>query len=71
MRVCCINYFTDDTNLLHINKSPKMLNKLINYDMNNLSNWPNANKIMFNVTNTELAIFKPKRKKWTFNSKLN
>ena len=71
MRVCCINYFTDDTNLLHINKSPQMLNKLINYDMNNLSNWPNANKIMFNVTNTELVIFKPKHKKWTFNLKLN
>ena len=37
-----------------------MLNKLINYDLKNLSNWLNANRIMLNVTKTELVIFKPK-----------
>ena len=47
-----------------------MLNKLINYDLKNLSNWLNANKIMLNVTKTELVIFKPKRKKLDFEFKI-
>ena len=38
-----------------------MLNKLINHDLKNFSNWLNANKIMLNVTKTELVIFKPER----------
>ena len=36
IRFCYVHHFADDTNLLHINKSPKMLNKLINYDLKNL-----------------------------------
>ena len=56
-RFCHVHHFADDTKLLHINKSPKMLNKLINYDFKNLSNWLNAKKIMANVTKTELVIF--------------
>ena len=55
IRFCHVHHFADDTNLLHINKSPKMLNKLINYDLKNLSNWLNANKITLNVTKTELV----------------
>ena len=51
-----VPHFADDTNLLQIYKSPKMLNKLINYDLKNLSNWLNASKIMLNVTKTELVI---------------
>ena len=47
-----------------------MLNKLINYDLKNLSDWLNANKIMLNVTKTELVIFKPKHKKLDFESSL-
>ena len=47
-----------------------MLNKLINYDLKNLSNWLNANKITLNVTKTELVIFKPKRKKLDFEFKI-
>ena len=38
IRFCHVHHFADGTNLLHINKSPKMLNKLINYDLKNLSN---------------------------------
>ena len=33
-----VHHFADDTNLLHINKSSKMLNKPINYYLKNLSN---------------------------------
>ena len=67
IRFCHVHHFADDANLLHINKSPKMLNKLINY-LKNLSNWLNANKIILNVTKTELVIFKPKYKKLDFES---
>ena len=62
IRFCHIHRFADDTNLLNINKSPKILNKLINYDLKNLPNCLNANKIMLNVTKTELVMFKPKLK---------
>ena len=37
------------------------LNHRDNYDLKNLSNRLNVNKIMLNVTNTELVIFKAKR----------
>ena len=37
------------TNLVHFNKSLHKLNKYINIDMKNLTNWVNANKISLNV----------------------
>ena len=58
------------TNLLIINKSLKRLNNLLNIDLNNLTNWLNANKISLNVSKTELIIFKPKRKPLDFNMKI-
>ena len=70
IRFCHVHHFADDTNLLHINKSPKMLNQLIKYDLKNLSNWLNGTKIMLNVTKTKLVIFKPKRKKLDFEFKI-
>ena len=39
MNIIYIHHFANDTNLLHINKSPKMLNKLINYNLKNFSNF--------------------------------
>ena len=41
---CKVHHFADDTNLLIINKSLKRLNKLLNIDLKNLTNWLNANK---------------------------
>ena len=38
IRFCHVHHFAHDTKLLHITKSPKMLNKFINYDLKNLSN---------------------------------
>ena len=64
---CKVHHFADDTNLLIINKSLKRLNKLLNIDLKNLTNWLNANKISLNVSKTELIIFKPKRKPLDFN----
>ena len=67
---CKVHHFADDTNLLIINKSLKRLNKLLNIDLKNLTNWLNANKISLNVSKTELIIFKPKRKSLDFNMKI-
>ena len=67
---CKVHHFANDTNLLIINKSLKRLNKLLNIDLKNLTNWLNANKISLNVSKTELIIFKPKRKPLDFNMKI-
>ena len=67
---CKVHHFADDKNLLIINKSLKRLNKLLNIDLKNLTNWFNANRISLNVSKTELIIFKPKRKPIDFNMKI-
>ena len=59
---CKVYHFADDTNPLIIHKSLKGLNKLLNIDLKNLTNWLNADKILLNVSKRELIIFKPKRK---------
>ena len=64
---CKVHHFADDTDLLIINKSLKRLNKLLNIDRKNLTNWLNANKISLNVSKTELTIFKAKGKPLGFN----
>ena len=65
-----VHHFADDTNLLIINKSLKRLNKLLNSDLKNFTNWLNANKISLNVSKTELIIFKRKRKPLDLNMKI-
>ena len=50
--------------MLYLGKSIKKPNKLVNYDLKNLLSWPSANKISLNVKNTELVIFKSKRKQF-------
>ena len=61
---CKVHHSADDKNLLSINMSLKILNKLLNIDFNN---WLNANK---NFSKTELIIFKSKRKPLDFNLKI-
>ena len=62
IKICKVHHFADDTNLLHFSKSVNKLNKYINLDMKNLTDWLNANKISLNVKKTELAILKHKKK---------
>ena len=62
IKFCKVHHFSDDTNLLHFNKSVAKLNKLVNLDMKNLTVWLNANKISLNVEKIELVIFKHQRK---------
>ena len=65
-----VHHCADDTNLLHINDSIKKLDKAVNSDLRNLTNWLNANKISLNVSKTELILFKPKMRKLDFDLKL-
>ena len=55
-----VHHFADDTNLLFINKSLKMINKLINHSLALLVQWLQANKISLNTSKTELVLFRPK-----------
>ena len=64
-----VHHFADDTNLLLIHKSPKMINKLINNDLTRLCNWFRANKISLNANKTEIMIYKPKSR--TITKKFN
>jgi len=70
IKFCKVHHFADDTNLLHVNRSIKSLNKYVNYDLKNLTTWLNANKISLNVSKTELIIFKPKNKPLDFELKI-
>ena len=63
IKFCKVHHFADDTNLVHFSKSANKLNKYINTDMKNLTNWLNANKISLNIKKTELVIFKHMNKK--------
>ena len=47
-----VHHFSDDTNLMNFQASVKTINKQINHDLKNLSNWLNANKIALHVTKT-------------------
>ena len=49
---CKVYHFADDTNLLYTNNYIKKLNKLLNKDLKNLTNWLNAIKISLNVGKT-------------------
>ena len=51
-------HFADDTNLLIENNSLKQLQKQLNYDLRQLSNWLKANKISLNCSKTELILFR-------------
>ena len=64
IKFCKVHHFVDNTNLLFLANFIKKLNKLINTDLKNLSNWLNANKISYNVKKTETIIFKSRRKKY-------
>ena len=51
-----VHHFAYDTNLLHINNSIKKLNEAVIFDLRNLTNWSNSDKISLNVSKTELIL---------------
>ena len=54
IKYCKVYHFADDTYLLYTNNSIKKLNKILNKDLMNLTNWLNANTISLNVGKTEI-----------------
>ena len=62
IRYYSVYHFADDTNLLNYNTSMKRMNKQVNQDLKNLTNWLKANKICLNVSKTEVVLFKLSRK---------
>ena len=57
-----VHHFVDETNLLNFNSCVKSINKQVNYDLKNLSNWLKANKISLIVGKTELVLFTSSKK---------
>ena len=57
-----VHHFGDNTNFLNYNNSVKRMNKQVNQDLKNLTNWLNANKICLNVSKSEVVLFKSSRK---------
>ena len=53
-----VHLLADDTNILYVSSSLKDLNKKINHDLSNLVQWLRANKILRNISKTEIVIFK-------------
>ena len=52
-------HFADDTNLLHVNRSLPLLQKLCEKDLNRLCTWLSANKISINADKTQFLVFRP------------
>ena len=65
-----MHHFADDTNLLDFNSCVKAINKQVNYDLKNLSNWLKANKISLNAGKTELVLFTSSKKQLDCDSKI-
>ena len=57
-----VHHFADDTNLLCINMSLKVLCKKVNFDLKGITDWVNATRISLNVNNSEFIIFRSPRK---------
>jgi hypothetical protein len=64
-------HFADDTNLLHISKDYKTLQRKVNYDLFSLHKWLTANKISLNEAKTELIYFRKSGIAPTLNIKLH
>ena len=65
-----VHHFADDTNLLYVNKSLKVIQNKINKDLKSLVTWLRANKISLNASKTEMLIFRDPRKKINFDLKI-
>ena len=52
--------FADDTNILFSREDPVQLEKLINTELKEISNWFKLNKLSLNIDKTNFMIFKNK-----------
>ena len=61
--------FADDTNILYSDTCLKKLNEIIQNEMNEITDWLNANKLSINTEKTKFILFRSKNKK--VNSSIN
>ena len=54
--------FADDTTLFHSSRILTQLINIINTELTNVVNWPNANRLSLNVDKTNFMVFRPKVK---------
>ena len=66
VRYCKLALYADDTCLFFSNKDPNLIYERINYDLEIISEWLNANKLVINAKKCETMIIgtKQKLKKW-------
>ena len=62
MKCYKVNHFADDTDLINLQTSVKIIYKQINHDLKNLSDWSNTDKFYLNVSETKLVMFNPLKK---------
>ena len=67
---CKFHHLASDANLLYTNNSIKNLNKILNKNSKNLTNWLNANKISLNVNKTEMILLKSIKRPLDYQFKL-
>ena len=56
-----IYHFADGKNLLYSSKSLKNINKKINFDLKKIIEWIRANKILLNIGQTKIMLFRTKK----------
>ena len=65
-----MHHFAYDTDFLNFNSCVKSLNKQVNYNFKNLSNWLQAHKLSLNVRKTELVLFTSSKKQLDYDLKI-
>ena len=56
-----IHHFADDTDVLHASNYLRDIDTKTNFDLSNVVQWPQANKVALNVTTTDTVIFRSPR----------
>ena len=65
VEVAVVHPFANDTNVLHLTKFLKDINRKINFDLKKIVMWLRGNKIPLNEDQTELVLFRSKIRKIT------
>ena len=59
---CIVQYFADDTSLLFGNKCLSEISRVMNNELQLLTDWLRTNKISLSESKTKLLMFRPRRK---------
>ena len=62
--------FADDTNILYSHKNLKSLEKVMNFELNNVFQWLTSNKLTLNQNKSNFVIFRPYQKRLPFVPKI-